>query len=327
MPFICSQKESGMRQAGGWLALVCGAFALAGGERGGARHGLFFQRFEAFEPLGRGQAPALAYFFGACGQRFARGAGGGVFGQYHGVAFAGGFEGPEGACAEGFAHACQAACVAAGAAKQVHAHDAVGGEQAAAVGVEGGAVQHGGGGFVVIQIDLQRVHGAQPFFAADFFCGVGQHDAQGGAVLRQAKPVAAYGQHLRVEFDGRGAHADLFAAELGECACAQAQLHGVALHGVVQVGGEQHPAHHALHVFQLQRVGLAQVHAALNPGGAQVQVAHGAVFRDADFGQVFWLAVCRVAVGVHAGASGWVFCVALSAARRWGVPTSAHSPV
>ena len=292
------------RLAVGWR-LFAALLRWRGFERGGgARRGLFFQRLEAFEPLGRGQAPALADFFGACGQCVARGAGGGAFGQYHGVAFAGGFEGPEGAFAEGFAHARQAACVAAGAAKQVHAHDAVGGEQAAAVGVEGGAVQHGGGGFVVIQIDLQRVHGAQPFFAADFFGGVGQHDAQGGAVWRQAKPVAAYGQHLRVEFDGCGAHADLFAAELGECACAQAQLHGVALHGVVQVGGEQHPAHHALHVFQLQRVGLAQVHAALNPGGAQVQVAHGAVFRDADFGQVFegvsGQAVCRVAVSVHA---------------------------
>ena len=138
---------------------------------------------------------------------------------------------------------------------------------------------------MVIQIDLQRVHRAQPLFAADFLGGISQHHAQGGAVFRQAKPVAAHGQHLRVQLDGRGAHAHLLAAELGERACAQAQLHGVALHGVIQIGREQHPAHHALHVFQLQRVGLAQVHAALHPGRAQVQVAHRAIFRNADFGQ------------------------------------------
>ena len=57
MPFICSQKESGMRQAGGWLALVCGAFALAGGERGGAGRsaGYFSSGLRHLSHLGAGR--------------------------------------------------------------------------------------------------------------------------------------------------------------------------------------------------------------------------------------------------------------------------------
>ena len=48
---------------------------------------------------------------------------------------------------------------------------------------------------------------------------------------------------------------------------------------------EQQPGHHALHVLQLDVERLVQQHRALDPFGAQVQVADVAVVGEIDFGQ------------------------------------------
>jgi len=58
---------------------------------------------------------------------------------------------------------------------------------------------------------------------------------------------------------------------------AETELHGMAFRHVC-LGPEQHPRHHALDVFKLQRLRLADAHGALHPGRAQVQVAHAVGF-------------------------------------------------
>jgi hypothetical protein len=123
----------------------------------------------------------------------------------------------------------QAALKARRAAKQVHGHAAVLGQQRAAVGIKVGAVEHRRRGLVVVQIHGQGIHGAQPHRVADFLGRVGQHHAQLGAVGRQLEPLAAHRQHLRVELDGRGAQAQFLVAELGDGPGPQPQLHGMAL--------------------------------------------------------------------------------------------------
>ena len=65
---------------------------------------------------------------------------------------------------------------------------------------------------------------------------------------------------------------------------AQAELHRVAL-GHARRLDEQQPGHHALHVFEFDLEWFGHAHGALDPGGAQVQVAHLAVVGDADLGQ------------------------------------------
>ena len=136
---------------------------------------------------------------------------------------------------------------------------------------------------MVVQIDRQGVHGAQPHRVADFLGRIGQHHAQLGAIGRQLEPLATHRQHLRVEFDGRGAQAQFLVAELGDGPGPQPQLHGVALG---DTGGlnKQQPGHHALHILQLDLERLGHTHRALDPRGSQVQVAHLAIVGDTHFG-------------------------------------------
>ena len=70
----------------------------------------------------------------------------------------------------------------------------------------------------------------------------------------------------------------------GEGACAQAQLHGVCTRHLGG-GGEQQPSHHALHILQLNVVGLVDPHRTLDPGAVQVQITDVAVLGEMDLGQ------------------------------------------
>ena len=59
--------------------------------------------------------------------------------------------------------------------------------------------------------------------------------------------------------------------------------------GKVTIRHEEQPGHHALHVLELDVVGLFDEHGALYPGAGQVQVTNVAVFREVDFGQLCFL--------------------------------------
>ena len=124
-----------------------------------------------------------------------------------------------------------------------------------------------------------------PFGLFDLGGRIGQHHLQRAAVGRQLEPAAAHGQDLRVELNGRGLGAQLFVAELGDGRRTQAQLHGVHS-GHFSGVGKQQPAHHALHIFQVDIKRVANAHGALHPGRSQVQIAHVTIVRDADFGQL-----------------------------------------
>ena len=92
-------------------------------------------------------------------------------------------------------------------------------------------------------------------------------------------------QHLGVEFDGGGLHADFFVAKLGERPGAQAELQRLALGRGGRIHQKQ-PGHHALDVFMHQHIGRVQQHRALDPFAAQMQVAHRPFFRKVHFGQL-----------------------------------------
>ena len=49
---------------------------------------------------------------------------------------------------------------------------------------------------------------------------------------------------------------------------------------------KQQPGHHALDVLQIQRQRIAQAHAALYPGGVQMQKTAHAIFGKMHFGQM-----------------------------------------
>ncbi|MNT43540.1 hypothetical protein D3C72_1800190 [compost metagenome] len=139
---------------------------------------------------------------------------------------------------------------------------------------------------MVIQVHGQRVHRAQPHWVLDLLRGIGNHHAQLGAVGRQLEPLAAHSQHLGVQFNRGGAHAQLFVAKLGDGPCSEAQLHGMAFGHLGRVGKQQ-PGHHALHVFQLNLERLINTHGALNPGRSQMQMANLAIVRHAHFRQLY----------------------------------------
>ena len=128
---------------------------------------------------------------------------------------------------------------------------------------------------------MQGVHLAMPMRVRGHLGGVAQHHRQALVVWAQLEPSAAGRYHLRVEFDGGGAHAQHLVAIFGQGRSAQAQLHGVQI-GHFLGRHEEQPGLHALHIFQLDAVGLADVHRALHPLAAQVQVAHLAVLGHVD---------------------------------------------
>ena len=64
------------------------------------------------------------------------------------------------------------------AAKQVHRHDADVGQQAAAIGIELGAVQHRRGRLVVIQVDMQVIDLMAPMFVRRDFTRITQDHRQ-----------------------------------------------------------------------------------------------------------------------------------------------------
>ena len=73
-------------------------------------------------------------------------------------------------------------------------------------------------------------------------------------------------------------------AKLGDRACAQAELHGVAI-GDGFRGEEKQPRHHVADVFKFKLEGFAHAHGALNPVfGTQMQVAYAFGFREENFG-------------------------------------------
>jgi len=81
--------------------------------------------------------------------------------------------------------------------------------------------------------------------------------------------------------------------KLGECRSTQAQLHGVQLAHFVDVH-KQEPRHHALHVFKVNVERLFDVHRALHPRCAEVQVAGVAVVREIDFGELDFFLDCQL---------------------------------
>src|SRR3990167_7250422 len=187
------------------------------------------ERLESAHPFGGGDSPALLDVGAARSQLAALEPAGRALRQHHGVALARGLEGPERILAKNARELLHALRKAGAPAEQVHRHAAALAQQCAAVGVELGAVENGGRCVVVVQIDTEPIPRAQPHRVADLLRRIGQHHPQLGAVGRQLEPRAAHGQHLRVQLDGGGAHAQLLVAELGDGARAQAQLHGVAL--------------------------------------------------------------------------------------------------
>ncbi|EEF24718.1 conserved hypothetical protein, partial [Ricinus communis] len=95
-------------------------------------------------------------------------------------------------------------------------------------------------------------------------------------VRRQAEVLAADGDHVRIQLDGRHARLrETLVAELRQRGAAEAQLHDAA-----RLRQEQHPHHHHLDVFELDRIGPRQPHRALHPRGAEVQRAHAFEFGD-----------------------------------------------
>ena len=279
-PSRASHSITRLKSSGPWWA--AGAGVVAGTDRGEA---LMSQTWalNTRSHLGAGNAQRVCMVWRALGKLGALGAAGRALCQHHRVAFARRPEGPDRLGPEGGDDLLQAPLVAGGAAEEVDRHAAIVGQQASAVAIEVLRIKNGRSRLVVVQVDLQRIDAALPLGLADFQRGIGHHHAQFGVVGRQLEPAAAGRDDLRVEFDRGGAHAQLLAAELGERGRAQAQLHGMAVHHAGGFDKEQ-PGHHALHVFELDLEGRIELHRALHPFRAQVQIAHIAPIGEVDFG-------------------------------------------
>ena len=79
------------------------------------------------------------------------------------------------------------------------------GKRGVAIAVERGAVEHRAGRFVVVQIDREHVDRAALRRIGDESGRVHLAAPQLVGIVGQAKPVAAGGDHLRVELDRSGA--------------------------------------------------------------------------------------------------------------------------
>ena len=131
--------------------------------------------------------------------------------------------------AEDLRDACGAGREAGVAPEQVHAHQAAVREHAAAVRVEVHAVEHRGGGLVVVQVHLENIHGLQASRVGDPPAGIADVHRQALVVFGQAKPHARADGDRGIQLDGRGAHLEHLAAEAREAGRAEAELHRMAV--------------------------------------------------------------------------------------------------
>ena len=137
---------------------------------------------------------------------------------------------------------------------------------------------------MVIQINMQNVYLCPPVGVGGDLGRIPQHHLQTLAVGGQLEPQPASRHHLGVDFNRRGVHAQLVGTKLGQGSGTQAQLHGLEVgHGFG--GHPQQPTHHALDIVQMDLIRAVRPHRALNPVGAQVQIAHRAVVGKIHRGQ------------------------------------------
>ena len=162
-----------------------------------------------------------------------------------------------------------------------------------AVDVERVAVLHWARRIVVVEVDAQHVGTAHMGRIGGVGRGVGLDHLEPCPRL-DMKVRAANADHGVVELNRGRAHAQHAVAVAGDGARTQPELNRVAL-GQRLAGPQQHPNHHSLHVFQLDRQRLADAHGSLHPRRAQVQVAHTVGFGDGGRGQFgsFFLLVHR----------------------------------
>ena len=129
---------------------------------------------------------------------------------------------------------------------------------------------------MVVQINLQRIDGAEVNVFFNLTPSVGQQDLQTSVFGRQLEPQTASGNDLRIDLDGGGFGAQFFVAKLGQRSRPQTELHAVQSRHRLRFNKQQ-PNHHALDVFELNIKGRVDQHRALHPFGAEVQKTDVAV--------------------------------------------------
>src|SRR5204862_5064189 len=109
--------------------------------------------------------------------------------QHDGVAFFGRLNGQHGVGAECGGDAPRAGLEACRVAEQVHRHRTAGGKKLEAGAIEGGAVEDRVRGFVVVEIDAQRVDAGAPARVVDESLRVHREDVETGRWRRQSEPL------------------------------------------------------------------------------------------------------------------------------------------
>ena len=166
------------------------------------------------------------------------------------------------------------------AAKQVDHHDARLGQASVAASIEAAAVMHGAGRLLVVQVHLDDAEALPVGRITDKVGRIALHQHQPVVFRGQAEPLARHPRQLLADLHHRGGRVRAMAmGELGERGCPQPQLQHLGRR--LQ---EQQPGHHVLDVGQHQLIRMLDVHGALHPGRAEVQVADAVQLGEADDG-------------------------------------------